>query len=218
LANFRITTPTVGTNRAIDSDAPLPVPPSTISSFQTRGDGTKIDLTYDIGLIALNNIVSIGDFVWFDTNRDGLQTAGEPGVVDVTVTLRDSNGNTMSTVTNSMGLYLFSSTSPGSILQASSSYIIEISLATGPLVGYQATLPFVGSNTNIDSNGQHLNNVTVSCTAASGSLGTSITSYDFGFIPIFYIGDFIWSDNNANGLQDAGEAGISGVTGTSVAS
>ncbi len=35
---------------------------------------------------------SLGDLVWDDINRDGIQDSGEPGVKDIEVILLDSNG------------------------------------------------------------------------------------------------------------------------------
>ena len=55
---------------------------------------------------------SIGDFVWHDFNRDGVQDPGEPGIAGVTVTL-DCGGGTVDAVTDAGGLYLFGSLPPG---------------------------------------------------------------------------------------------------------
>lgn len=51
--------------------------------------------------------VNIGNFVWNDLNDDGVQTAGEPGVANVTVQLWNSAKTSLlaSTVTNSNGNY-----------------------------------------------------------------------------------------------------------------
>ncbi|MFZ2164869.1 MAG: SdrD B-like domain-containing protein, partial [Propionibacteriaceae bacterium] len=57
--------------------------------------------------------VSIGDYVWLDTNRDGLQTAGEPPVKDVTVTLTDAAGVIRTTTTDATGYYWFADLVPG---------------------------------------------------------------------------------------------------------
>jgi len=52
--------------------------------------------------------VTIGDFVWLDTNLNGKQDPGEPGVPNVTVQLLDSANNLlMSTTTDGSGHYLF---------------------------------------------------------------------------------------------------------------
>ena len=47
----------------------------------------------------------IGDYVWLDTNRDGLQTAGEPGIAGVVVTV--TNGVVHTTTTDFDGYYSF---------------------------------------------------------------------------------------------------------------
>ena len=51
---------------------------------------------------------SIGDLVWSDTDGDGIQDAGEPGLAGVTVALLDADGNVVDTVTTGAdGSYLF---------------------------------------------------------------------------------------------------------------
>ncbi|MCX6922688.1 MAG: hypothetical protein NT154_05655, partial [Verrucomicrobia bacterium] len=42
--------------------------------------------------------------------------------------------------------------------------------------------------------------------------GGSDTTIDFGFYQAVTIGDYVWSDLSGNGVQDAGEPGIGGVT------
>ena len=42
--------------------------------------------------------------------------------------------------------------------------------------------------------------------------GGSDLTLDFGYYQKVTIGDFVWNDLNANGLQDNGEPGINGVT------
>jgi hypothetical protein len=57
---------------------------------------------------------SLGDFVWYDVNDNGIQDAGETGVQDVTVSLMDCNGRVLaSTITDANGYYLFSNLTPG---------------------------------------------------------------------------------------------------------
>jgi hypothetical protein len=41
----------------------------------------------------------IGDFVWLDGNRDGIQDPGEPGIAGVIVQLVDDQGNVLATTT-----------------------------------------------------------------------------------------------------------------------
>ena len=52
----------------------------------------------------------MGDYVWFDTNRDGQQgdTTSEPPVEGVTVNLYDADGNLVkTTTTDANGFYSF---------------------------------------------------------------------------------------------------------------
>lgn len=57
---------------------------------------------------------ALGDRVWVDADADGVQDAGEPGLIGVTVTLRDADGATLSSaVTASDGSYLFDNLAAG---------------------------------------------------------------------------------------------------------
>ena len=57
---------------------------------------------------------SLGDFVWWDQDNDGVQDAGEPGLEGVEVTLKNANGDTVATTTtDSNGYYHFGGLQPG---------------------------------------------------------------------------------------------------------
>lgn len=59
-------------------------------------------------------LAAIGNFVWYDTNMNGIQDAGELGVTGVTVHLFDCAGNMVATdTTDADGLYLFEGLQPG---------------------------------------------------------------------------------------------------------
>ncbi|QLH47878.1 MAG: hypothetical protein HWD58_21090 [Bacteroidota bacterium] len=51
----------------------------------------------------------LGDYVWHDVDRDGIQDGNEVGVAGVTVTLYNSTNNTVvgATVTDAYGYYHF---------------------------------------------------------------------------------------------------------------
>jgi len=70
----------------------------------------------DTAAVRLRQLSEIGDVVWYDTNANGLQDAGEPGFANVTVGLCDGNGNPLgvTTVTDANGNYRFSNLVPGS--------------------------------------------------------------------------------------------------------
>ncbi len=141
-------------------------------------------------------LASIGDTVWFDHNANGIQEAGEAGVASVTVNLQDDTGAVIdTTVTDSTGFYEFdgliagtytvvvdSSTLPGALQKT---YDFDDGATTSPATPDQATV-----------------------TIAAGEEQDQI---DFGYRPLASIGDTVWFDLNANGVQDTGEAGIANV-------
>src|SRR5690606_1488200 len=62
----------------------------------TSGDLTDdgdVDDTLDFGFVT--PAVSVGDFVWVDTDRDGVQDPGEPGIPGVTLTLTGPGGGSV---------------------------------------------------------------------------------------------------------------------------
>jgi len=69
------------------------------------------DMTIDFGFYSQ---ASIGNFVWFDVNGNGLQDIGDPGLDGVTISLLDIEGNILeSTTTDGNGNYIFDGLAPG---------------------------------------------------------------------------------------------------------
>ncbi|MDE9799885.1 SdrD B-like domain-containing protein [Staphylococcus delphini] len=165
--------------------------------------GNRDDLTIDSGFYKTEPPVpptrNIGDKVWEDTNKDGIQDADEPGIADVTVTLKDADGNVVDTrVTDTNGNYLFENVKQGE-------YTVEFETPEG----YTPTQTGQGSTEN-DSNGTSTK-VTVS--------DNDDLTLDSGFYkteppvpPTRNIGDKVWEDTNKDGIQDADEPGIANVT------
>ena len=75
------------------------------------------------------------------------------------------------------------------------------------LAAFTASPTLQGGNTALDSNPNPSG-------TTPGALpgGSSDLTLDFGYYKTVTIGDFVWNDVNANGIQNAGEAGINGVT------
>ncbi len=83
----------------------------------------------------------IGDFVFSDTNADGIQDPGEPGIEGITVRLLDENGSVIAeTTTNSDGQYIFT-VPPGT-------YAVEFVPRPGDAFSPQNA----GRDTELDSN------------------------------------------------------------------
>jgi hypothetical protein len=87
-----------------------------------------------------SHLSTIGDRVWLDSNQNGLQDAGEPGVPNVVIDLINMRtGSIQSTQTDADGIYFFT-------LGSSDEYQIRVS----PPSGYGFTLKNVGPD-NDDS-------------------------------------------------------------------
>lgn len=82
-----------------------------ITTVTTPG---SIDMTIDAGVYPSNLLSSVGDFVWIDSNRNGVYDPGEKGQAGVVVTLYDENGvrTDYSAITDSNGKYLIDKVIP----------------------------------------------------------------------------------------------------------
>ncbi|PTH57789.1 SdrD B-like domain-containing protein [Staphylococcus agnetis] len=145
---------------------------------------------------------SLGDYVWEDSNQNGIQDAGEAPIPGVVVTLRDSNGYVVKTgVTDKYGNYLFSGLNNGS-------YTVDFVTPDG----YVPTVEKAGTDTTDDSDGTSVL-VTID--------GADNFTIDSGFykptpeptpVPATYnLGDYVWNDSNKDGIQNSNEVGIEGV-------
>jgi uncharacterized repeat protein (TIGR01451 family) len=169
-------------------------------TLTTDPDGT-LDAEYETTLVADASdltanfgyqnaaLPEVSGTVFEDDDMDGLQDAGESGFAGVTVALVDSNGVVVAvTTTDANGDYVFTDVPPGD-------YDVAVTDANGVVVGYTLT------------SGLDTRPVTV---------GTDpVTGIDFGYSQdpaTASIGETIFFDADRDGLQDAGEGGISGVT------
>lgn len=161
-----------------------------------------VDPTIDAGVVERG--VSVGDLVWVDLDQDGVQDAGEPGLPGVELTLTDLAGNPVRdadgalvgpVTTDDDGLYTFGNLLPGT-------YRVHQDPAT--VGGYRPTTVGVGTAATGSSTG------TADSVALVG--GGSDPTLDFGFVPLYAIGDRVWYDQDRDGVQDDGEPAIPGVT------
>ena len=176
---------------ALDSDAGA----GGRSPVVTLAPGEE-NLTIDAGFFEL---VSLGDFVWDDLNADGIQDDGEPGIEGVTVRLYEDGNPTpiATTTTGPDGGYSFGDLAPGA-------YVVEFVTPDG----YSLSSPAQGGDTGLDSDADPTTGL-VSVTLESGQDDPTI---DAGMYLGAAIGDFVWYDLDADGIQDDGEPGIEGVT------
>ena len=178
----------VGSDDAVDSDGPR-------SAVVTLAPGES-NLTLDAGFF---NKAGLGDFVFNDTDGDGVQDANEYGVANVAVELLDGAGKVIaSTTTDGAGKYYFNELMPGD-------YQVQF---TAP-DGFAFTTADAGNDDALDSDADLVTGKTQTVTLTSGEFNGTL---DAGLVQMASLGDYVFEDLDADGVQDAGEKGIGGAT------
>ena len=173
--------------------------------YKTTADVTIAEATGSVIDVNFGFVkpASVGDKVWMDVNRDGLQDADEPAMPGVTVTLTradgsavtDASGNPVAAVTtDANGKYVFENLLPGD-------YTVTF---TNP-AGYEATISDAGDDRGLDSNG--------SSASVSLAQGQDDATVDYGLVGTGVIGDQLFVDANQSGgdALDAGDKPLAGV-------
>jgi len=158
--------------------------------FTDKDAGIHLDPTKDC---------SISDFVWVDTNANGIQDAGELGLDGVSVKLYNSTGTTLikSTTTANGGLYSFT-------LLPAGTYIVKFTCPSGYYLS-----PAAAGAAGVDSDPDPVTGKTAPIILAAADEPATI---DAGMFKKGTIGDRVWNDLNLDGLLDATEKGFPGVT------
>ena len=181
------------------------VPAGLIATFDENGglDDTTVvslpdatdHLTADFGY---GGSGSIGDRVWWDTDGDGVDDVGEPGIQGVEVRLTwygpDGIVGTADDVvqtrfTDGSGSYLFVNLPAGD-------FDVDV---VGALPGVAA--PTSERDATLDGS-----------TTVTLATGQVVIDADFGYTGDNTVGDLVWFDRDGDGLLQAGEPGIAGVT------
>ena len=160
----------------------------------------QADLGVDFGY----NVTSvIGDRVWWDVNRDGVQDAGEPGIpgVGIRVTYLGTDGVVgggddlvFTATTDSTGAWSVTQVPDGKFI---------VSVISGVPAGFSPTYDADSGTTSPDQ------------TSALTVTGSNLNQ-DFGYAGMSSIGDTVWLDLNGDGVQGANEPGLPGFTATLV--
>ena len=166
------------------------VTPSAIELTAAAPNATKVDF----GFV---KPASVGDYVWFDANKDGLQDSDEPAMPGITATIVDASGNPVvdasghpvsAVTTGADGKYKFENLLPG-----------DYKVSFQAPAGYEATTSGAGDDRGTDSNGTE--------SAVSLAQGQDDMTVDYGLVGTGVIGDQLFVDVNQNGGSgpDAGD-------------
>ncbi len=162
-------------NRAATEGNPVRADGSDIPGLPNPSD----DDTAEVMLVAG---AAVGDFAWLDTNVNGLQDAGEPGLNDVTVNLLDGKGNptgkSLTTVnhptTGEPGFYEFTNLTPGEY---------QIEFVNFNIFKYAVTaLNATDANGNPDGRDSDADKVTGRTAIFSLEAGERDLTWDAGFV------------------------------------
>jgi len=191
---FVATTQDVGGDDTKDSDADT----NTLKSTKTTLDAGENDMSWDLGIY--NGKASIGDLVWNDINKNGIQDSGEAGIKDITAILYQSDCTTEinSTKTDINGKYIFDNLDTG-----------EYCIGFRDIPSDYAISP--KNQGGDDKKDSDIDQSTKTAISTKLDAGENDMSWDMGIYQLASIGDKVWEDSNANGIQDSGEKGVSNV-------
>ena len=141
--------------------------------------------------------------VWLDSNNNGLIDGSEAGIAGVTVELSGTDGAgravTRSTTTDSTGGYSFDQLAPGTYA------VREPTQPAGTVNGSTVVGSRGGSATGVGTAPSVISGVTL-------GVGESASANNFGEVPAAQVAGSVYADNNNNGVKDASEGGLGGVT------
>jgi len=192
---------------------------SEVLDIQSKNNPNPFDETFTVydNINAGGRVYSsLGDYVWRDLDNNGFQDPGEPPIEGIQVTLQRRSGSggewktVNDTVTNANGYYRFGE------------------LEAGPVSGYQYRVIFgfernviptimrAGGDNDRDRDSDMTRNYipTLGYTTDVIDLGYGVEdmTWDAGVGTLKnLIGDTVWFDTNANGIQDEGEPGVGGI-------
>ena len=189
-SDFQVNTYTPGTQDwqeiATDGDGRFVV------TWQSYGSDTSEDEEVSVQAQRFD-LLEVAGRVWLDTNIDGVQDAGEGDLAGVQVDLFDDSAMLIdSATTNGGGEYSIYPPAAG-----------DYYVAVEQVMPYTFTLQDQGADEALDSDVDPMTGLSADFAVSGRSrLDAGQTNG---------LGDFVWLDEDGNGLQDAGEPGVSDV-------
>jgi fimbrial isopeptide formation D2 family protein/uncharacterized repeat protein (TIGR01451 family) len=181
---------------------PLAVP---ATGTDTASTGTDNDAQADI---TVDSLVSIGDYTWYDANRDGAQGDDEDPVVGMVVNLYAADGTTLlgTTTTDENGFYSFVGLTPNE------QYVVEfVKPAHTAFTSREQEGVAGAADSNADVATGRVN-VTAPASGANSATEPDDPTIDAGLLKLVSVGDFVWLDHDRNGTWTEGEPLGAGVT------
>lgn len=168
---YEISPRNVGGDDDIDSDSSVSSPYRT--ELITLAAAEK-QTNWDLGVYLPDITNSIGDRVWFDYDRDGIQDAGEAGIQNLTVTLYGSSTNVVkTTLTDIVGNYYFAGIPVGN-------YFVGFS----KLANYQFSPKDAGGNDAVDSDANTTSGYSPVYYITNGFLNHTVDAGMYGIIDL----------------------------------
>ena len=201
VSNYQPTSQNAGSDPTIDSDIDGNNQISTFTFDPGNGPLENLDAGY---VIPSGNITGMA---FLDANEDGIQESMEIGIQGVRIELVDAATDAVESIafTDNNGIYFFLSVGAGT-------YYLRFDESNNSLgLALTGSPQNVGNDETVDSDPTSLSGVTDDFTfdPVNGNLMDMDAGY---FEPSGTFSGFVWLDVNQNGLQDAGEEGIPGVT------
>ncbi len=167
------------------------------NTITTFSDGKQVDQHTAGATVTLGTLTG---HVWLDKNADGVQAIGtDANLAGITVTLLDANGvpSGRTTTTLSDGSYSFKNLVNGS-------YAVKVTPPSGDA--------FSPVGTNVDKTVDSIVNLQGQTAAVAVTAGNITPNQNAAIYAPATLGDTVFTDQNANGIQDSGDTGIAGLT------
>ena len=177
---------TVANYRLAYGGRPAPTGDYKLYNGDTPGTFGKASGLGDIEVFCSLAPLEIGNRIWRDYNRNGIQDAGEPGIPLITVLLFKGSSQIATATTDSDGEYYFNdgNVTDGSLLGLLPNTAYEIKVATNQVGNTFLSPTNANSNNsdNIDNDASLISgNAVIALT--TGGYGESNHTYDIGFSP-----------------------------------
>jgi hypothetical protein len=194
---------------------------NTVGTFSKSTGLGDVELSCD-----LPTYLEIGNYIWSDKDRDGVQDPCETPISGVKVQLVKNGTVIAETTTNASGNYYFSSksklgstwtgTGADTTLLANTDYIIRVDTTQSKIAGFNITQKDATANSGNDQNDNDAskNNQFAQIAIKTGDLGSVNHTFDFGFnctLPSVFVtpkSQTICQGNSANAFSVSPNSGI----------